>query len=287
MLRHLFLHIQKAGGTSVVENLWKPAVPVAERYLEDDLVAGGASHGEPHTYFEMSVVSHVYGLPYRDVFAAFWNAGKLPRHCRLYSGHFGYGIHEVIGGPCRYCTVIRQPVGRVISHFNLLKSLDFFDGDFGQYLTSGKMEVDNYQVRALTRRGFCHAPVAEGDLHEAIHNLTSGFDFCVTEHLDEFVDGMIEQYRLPIENCRVVANRTADATHVKGSPHIAHQQFPVDPDLLPRLAEMNYLDMRLYEFAKRVSAERWLQVAGFGPRDTPKDDADPPPLQVRHEMERA
>ncbi len=269
MLRHLFLHIHKTGGTSVVENLWKLAVPLPERYLEDDLVAGGPLHGQPHFYAEMNVLSHVYGLPYADLFRAFWNAGKIPQHCRLYSGHFGYGVHEVVGGPCRYSTVIRRPVERVVSHFHMFASLGGCAPDFGLLLESGKMEVNNYQVRALTSGGFRHAAMAEADLHEAIHNLTTMFDFCVTEHLDEFVDGLIARYRLPIRNPRVVANRTDEATHVKGWPHAEHRRFPVDPALLDRVAELNALDQRLYEFAAEASARRWLPAPAPRPGEVP------------------
>lgn len=266
MLRHLFLHIHKTGGTSVVENLWKPSVPVAERHLEDDLLPEGKLSGCPNTYCEMYCLAYHHGLAFQDVFAAFWRAGKLPRECRLYSGHFGYGVHEVIGGPCRYSTVIRNPVDRTVSHFQLIKSLGHFPGDFAHYLTCDGIELANYQIKLLTGRGFCHPRrMTEGDLHEAVHNLRTQFDFCVTEHLDAFVDGMIAEYRLPTENRRLVANRTADAGQVKGSPHAQHQQFPIDPGLLPRLAELNALDVRLYEYAKRASAQRWLS----GPPGTP------------------
>lgn len=259
MLTHLFLHMHKVGGTSVVENLWKPAVPLAERHVEEDLIHGGERFGEFYSYLHMHILTHQYGLAYRDVFASFWNAGKVPRGRRLYSGHFGYGIHDVVGGPCRYSTVVRDPVARTVSHFHLSKSLGNFAGDFAEYLDSGRVETRNYQVTALTRNGFSQpGGVAEGDLHEAVHNLSTEFDFCVTEHIDAFVDGMIAKYRLPVENRRRVANRTADSTHVKGWPLSEHRRFPVDEVLLPRLAELNQLDLRLYEFAQAASAARWL-----------------------------
>jgi hypothetical protein len=259
MLRHLFLHIHKVGGTSVVENLWKPAFPLHERHVEEDFHPGAELYGHQYTYKDMYVVSQFHGLPYQDVFTAYVNGGKVPRHCRLYSGHMCYGVHRAFDGPYRYSTILRHPVERTLSHFHLVKSLGGFDGDFAAYLERGGPEVANYQCKMLTPVGFCHGyQPTEGDLHAAIHRLDTEFDFAVTEHIDAFIDGMIEKYRLPIENRCVVVNRTDDAATVKAHPQFEHRRFPVDPQLLPRLAELNVLDMRFYEFAKRESTRRWL-----------------------------
>lgn len=259
MLCHIFLHVHKTGGTSVVENLWMPAVPLDDRHVEEDLIPGGVLHGRPYTYAEMYGLAYHHGLAYKDVFAAYWNVAKVPKYCRLYSGHMGYGVHEAIDGPCRYSTVLRHPIERTLSHYHLIQSLGVFDGDFGDYLDRGGIEVSNYQVKMLTRFGFCHSPgVTEGDLHEAIHHLETQFDFAVTEHIDAFVDGMIAKYRLPIDNRRAVVNRTDDAATVKGFPQRSHRRFPVDEALLPKLVAMNAFDLRLYEYAREASAKRWL-----------------------------
>ncbi len=259
MLRHLFLHVHKSGGTSVVENLWKPLVRADERHLEDDLLPGGVHHGRPHTYTEMYRVAQNHGLAYADVFRAFWGAGRLPTHARLYSGHMAFGAHEAMPEPFRYSTVIRHPVERTVSHFHLVKSVGAFGGSFADYVECGGVEVTNYQVKLLTRRGFRHYPaLGDGDLDEAVHNLSTLFDFCVTEHLDDFVDGLIAFYRFPVENRRLIANRTAEAAEVKGSPGVPHRRFEVDEKLLSRLAEQNRLDMGLYEWARERSAARWL-----------------------------
>jgi hypothetical protein len=190
-------------------------------------------------------------------------------------------VHEVIGGPCRYATVIRNPIDRTLSHYHLLRSLGAFTGDFRAYLDGGGVEASNYQVKCLTRRGFEHGRrPTESDLDDALHALDCRFDYCVTEHIHEFVDGMIAGYGFRVTNSRAVHNRTADAATVKGSPHAAHRTFPVDPALLPRLAELNELDMRLYDHARRASGVRWLgHTAGDG---TPA-----PPPAVRREREPA
>ena len=256
MLRHLFLHIHKTGGTSVVENLWRPLIPLAERYLEDDFLPGEPLEGSPYLFQHMYTIARDYHLRYRDVFAAFWNT-HMPRDRRLYSGHFGFGIHEIIGEPYRYSTVIRHPVERTLSHFHLLKSIEAFPGGFADYLAADGYEVSNYQVKMLTRDGFFRFHMTESKyLDEALHHLMTEFDFCTTESIDDFMDELIARYHWPIENRRIVANRTDDMRTVKGSPQFAHRRFPIDPELVKVLEQKNQLDMILYRTAREEYRRR-------------------------------
>lgn len=256
MLKYLFLHMHKTGGTSVVENFWKPSIPLDERYLEEDHLPGGPREQEAYLYNYMYCTARDFRLNYRDVFTAFWNT-HLPRDRRLYLGHFGYGIHDVIGGPCRYATVVRDPIARTISHFHVVKSLKAFDGDFGDYIQSGGIETSNYQTMLLTRDGFSRRHcLTVADLDEALHNLTTEFDFCVTEDIDDFVDELIVKYRRPIVNARIWANRTDDSITVKGSPLFVHERFPVDESAMGLLIEKNQLDLVLYQSARDESRRR-------------------------------
>ena len=44
-----------------------------------------------------------------------------PSQFRLVYGHMPFGIHEAVGRPARYFTIVRNPVERVVSHFHYVK----------------------------------------------------------------------------------------------------------------------------------------------------------------------
>ena len=67
-----------------------------------------------------------------DDFISVARAGKP----MVFAGHFGYGAHRYIPGPCRYVTILRDPVIRVLSFFSRWVNTagvsfdEFFNSDY-------------------------------------------------------------------------------------------------------------------------------------------------------------
>lgn len=94
----IFLHIPKCGGTSLTSMLAE-AVPEHLRFSVDGTDVAG-SRGE------------LAALPDPE-----------RRRIDLLLGHLSYGWHELLAPrPARYFTLVREPVARVVSHYNYVLS---------------------------------------------------------------------------------------------------------------------------------------------------------------------
>jgi hypothetical protein len=118
---------------------------------------------------------------------------------QIIRGHFGYGLHELCGEPCKYITVLRDPVERAISHYYyVLKRKDHYlhkkvtSENIGlkEYVVSGITgEMDNGQLRMLAGDAAYRAPFGTcSEEHLAIAKQNLKHDFLVvgiSERFDE------------------------------------------------------------------------------------------------------
>ena len=167
-------------------------------------------------------------------------------------GHFSVGLHEFIPG-LRYITCLRDPVGRIASHYRhaLNDPAHYLHREatslsLAHYATSGLSgELSNGMTRMLAGMSdFHHDPVDEATFQRAIRNMESHFDALIpTERFDPAILQLAENlgWRTPYYIRRKKGRGKA--------PHI-------DPQTRETIREANSFDCRLYDQAiQRNQAE--------------------------------
>jgi hypothetical protein len=164
---------------------------------------------------------------------------------RLLHGHFAYGIHEYIPKPCRYVTVLREPVARVISAYkHILKRTthEYHERvlrdriDLEQFIERFWLEEKrNRQIRDLSNE---YRRPADRELLEQAKRTLEGFLVVgLTERFDETFAILRRTLglRLPFYVTRNVG-------------------FPLEasPRAVELIREREQFDLELYAFAEDV-----------------------------------
>ena len=111
------------------------------------------------------------------------------RGFRLVIGHFQYGVHNLFPQECKYVTIVREPVARVISHYRYI--LEKQDGGSAIKMDSAAaliemlerrdtVNLDNLMVRCFA--GIDEKDVPPGQINEevyalAVYHLETDFSF--------------------------------------------------------------------------------------------------------------
>ena len=178
---------------------------------------------------------------------------------RLIMGHTVFGLHEHVPRPCRYVTMVRDPVRLAISQYRyVLRTPGHRHHDQAQgmsleeYVESGlALEMDNSQTRAIagdvgTRYRECTPEMLE----TAKRNIAAHFAWVgVTERFDESV---------------VLLERTfgwRDVRYVSANVHRGAAP-PTDAEL-ELVRNANPLDLDLYAHACRLLGDRIAAEPGF------------------------
>ena len=164
-------------------------------------------------------------------------------------GHYTFGLHRWLPRPAHYATMLREPVARVVSHFNHVAGCkdDLHRSIFRDYPTLDRF-VDHewgndHQTRYLT--GWPEDRVAadpEEAARRAIEIMEHRFAIVgVTERFDESMTlfKRVFGWRLPFYERQ---NRAEDSDKV----HLGHE---LPRDLVERVLEKNRADARLYAYA--------------------------------------
>lgn len=157
----------------------------------------------------------------------------------LIEGHFGFGLHRQFPQEATYITLVRDPVARVVSHFDyvrrepahpLHRQVVEENLSLEDYVTAGLSdELENGQVRLLSEQGL---------LDEAKRNLVEFFPVVgVTERFDESL--------LLFRNALGWRRRPLYARINATGPR---DRSPVDPATRELILTRNSLDADLYAF---------------------------------------
>ena len=217
----IFLHIPKTGGRSLQHILLR-------KYSGDEVVV------DAHNKLDE---------------IADWPEERK-RNIRYLQGHFFYGAHRILSQECRYVTILREPVDRVISHYYFIRRNSshplnrvVLEQGIGleDYVTSGVCdEVSNDQARLIAgvKRD---ASIDTNDmLRMAKENIDKDFMVVgIVEKFDETL--MLLKRELGLRNVFYgIRNQTI------GRP--LKEQIP--ERTLSIICERNSADIALYDYAR-------------------------------------
>jgi hypothetical protein len=225
----LFLHIPKAGGSTLGEYVYNQCC--APNASDDDPLNAGVAYldygfiKDP----ELVVPEHVVNLLSR-------------RDLRAVIGHFWFGLHEHITRPCRYITLLRDPLERVVSLYYYAKLQDTVSlEEFAR--KPPFREVDNDQTRRLAG---VNPPVGEctsAMLDLARENLRGHFDVVgTTERMEDTIARL---------NVKLGWNR-----EVVSYPRNVNSERPksslLTPEAVAAIRARNELDYELWRYASEL-----------------------------------
>jgi hypothetical protein len=225
----LFLHLPKAGGTTLGEFVYNECRSGGEPRTEG-LLSDGVLF-LPYGFFketELAVPQYARDLLGRD-------------DLRAVIGHFWYGVHEYVGRPSTYITLLRHPVERVLSLYHFLK----LEGtmSIAEFADSPPFrEVDNDQARRIAgidpELGQCGPAMLD----------------IAKEHLsrDFAVAGVVERFD---ETLALLRKRLGWNRGTLSYPRNVNESKPsaefLPPDVVDSILARNRLDLALWEFVSQ------------------------------------
>lgn len=184
---------------------------------------------------------------------------ELDRY-RVFKGHMQLGLHEIVPGGLKYITFLREPVARIISHYQMLfrlgtisegHQIDLSRPDWNVPCASFLSSLDNGQTRVLGQAdldlplGGC----TEAHYERAIANIEKHFTFV----------GLTEKFDLSL----ILLGRICGwSWHFYVPDNRAPvKSIPIQPEVVKAITDMNVWDRRLYRYVQERFAR---QVAFYG-----------------------
>jgi hypothetical protein len=240
----IFQHIAKTGGSSIGEALGA-FFPIEQQLCVSPgpnvSVLGTWSMEYPTSAWERLPAEHKHAI-------------------RLVGGHLPFGVHRIFQKPCKYVTVLRDPVERVLSGFYY--SVDRHFEATGERVTLEEyvfrkrhydLGLNNYQTRLVS--GIANLdpfgdvttenarPLTNGDLAIALNNLRDHYLLVgITERSERFLTRFADLVGFPIEVMRPLQNINA----TNGRP----LKSDIDPCTIEEIRKHNQFDLELYEHVK-------------------------------------
>ncbi|MGF1497190.1 MAG: sulfotransferase family 2 domain-containing protein [Elainellaceae cyanobacterium] len=179
------------------------------------------------------------------------------RQIKLLYGHMPFGAHQMLPQPCRYFTMMRDPVERVISHYSFILQSPTHARypvakaakSIKEYVSCGlHPQTDNGQTRSLSgvsgRVGF--GECTREHLELAKHNLREHFLLVGTsEKFDETV----------LILSKLMGWATPYYPRLNVSQNRPHQES-LSRDELVTIRRFNALDLELYHYANELLDEQ-------------------------------
>ncbi|MEM7770070.1 MAG: sulfotransferase family 2 domain-containing protein [Cyanobacteria bacterium P01_A01_bin.37] len=224
----IFLHLMKTGGTSLFKLL-------KQHYPKELTFHYGSKPGRTLTDF------HQLSAEKRD-------------HLKFLHGHLTFGFHHRLNQPCRYVTMLREPVSRVVSlYYFLYQNPRRYLPDEQQcqtlreFLDLGCLDADNDQTRRIAgpisdqfKFGECTTEL----LDIAKQNLSQFLFVGITERFDESLIAL--RHSIGID-------RVLYASFNKNSRK--PKQTEIDASDLDVITAHSQLDIELYQYGNDLLDE--------------------------------
>ncbi len=219
----VFTHIPKAAGTTLV-----------------DIIR--TEFGERHILNRHKLNEDVWTEQLR----------KLPGDVRAIVGHARYGVHREVSRPCRYFTVLRDPVERAISLYSYIRSTpahvrhaEVMAGKFGlaEYARQ-KRDIQTKYIAGSAASG--PDAIDDAELDRAKHHLES--EYAAFGLAEEFVKSVLLFTRAFGWKLRGYRSRNITPDRIA--------RTALAPAVLDEIRGANRLDIPLYDFARKLFAQR-------------------------------
>lgn len=182
------------------------------------------------------------------------------RRLELVTGHVHYGVHDFLPAPCRYITILRDPVARVLSLYKYI--LREPRHPLHRTVTAGvtleeyastdmdQNQVENGQTRQIA--GLQTGDPDEQHLETAKKNLEGFAVVGVTEKFDESL--ILMRQTLGWKNVPYYASRNV--------PRRGRAQTSPSPAAIAAIRHRNQLDLQLYELAGELFLQQVKNYPG-------------------------
>jgi Galactose-3-O-sulfotransferase len=235
----IFIHIPKTAGTTL-RSIIEDHFPAEQLYF---IYIGNASH------------------PGMDEFLALTEAEK--KQIKIFCGHQAFGFHRHLPQPCKYITVMREPVERTVSLYHHLLQEKHARHDqsvadmqrriksenltLEGFVSSGiTLDTDNAQTRILSGESPDFGQCGRDTLEKAKANLREHFAVAgLTERFDESVMLIhkVLGWPTPLYARKNVSGRRS------------HKE-DIPPETLAAIRRFNALDTELYGYAQELLDEK-------------------------------
>lgn len=222
----IFLHIPKTGGTTL-----------------DGIFSCVATYNE-QKYHRFPITDYNPPVLITPGWVGAWNAivntkASLKSSVNSVAAHAPFGMHELFDRPCRYLSVIREPVAREISSYNFHYT-NFLEKQSSLLeLIKNRQLVDNPQTRMLCGKDYMKGDSSQEWLDVVKQNVKKYYALLgVTDCIPELLQTII--------TCNGWPNLIYPDVKITRDKKI---ERPSD-ELLETITTYHYLDVQLYEFAK-------------------------------------
>ena len=224
----LYLHVPKAGGTTLGEFIYSQCRSVEDK--DEGLIKNGV-------FFTSDGFFRENELPYTPQIKSLLQRKDL----RAVIGHFAFGIHEFVEKPFHYITILRDPVKRVVSLYHYLEQANKMTlEDFAN--SCPYREIDNDQTRRIAGVNPAAGECTEMDLEKAKQNLRQHFTVVgTTERMDESLALLKQQFKW----AQNISSYPKNVNINKGSDSLP-------ASTLNTIQNRNRFDIELHRFANQL-----------------------------------
>ncbi len=182
---------------------------------------------------------------------------QAKRNLLLITGHLQYGFHGYLDEDCRYITFLRDPIGRIISHYNFTKQNKLINKEIIQKnltlkeyaLSDLSPELDNGQTRQLSGLNVPINKIDQNVLNAAKINISKHIDIGITEQFDESLILLKEKY-----------NWQGFLLYYKENVSRKKRSVVIDDDTIEAIKLRNRYDVELYNWCVQLFDEELDKV---------------------------